>query len=364
MTSLDPDYQFINVEISHNVANGNEPSPAATQVIRNTSILKKMEDFYVSIGRMTFPALSLPLFCAALVPGSNFQDNTMVYSFTMSYNVFVSAKVNVVFVPDDLHATPNTGIVQSALQSTNPYYYIFSFWSVCKMFNTALATAYADIINQAGIPQTTAPYFYYDSLNEQIVFSCDNTFGMGANLINVFFNNETAPLMTGFDYKKVGNNSPTGQDNLLTIENNYQNFANNTYTIRPLYFDPSYYSPVGTLQLNTSILLNQETVQPVNGNFISKGYTFSPGHQLNPTSSILTDFIPDFTLVNSLNSIYIYNKVDEYRYANIISQGALTSFNVSLVWTDKSGREVPLLLYPGTHSTIKIGFFKKTLHLS
>lgn len=365
MTSLDPDYQFINVEISHNSTNGNMPSPAATQVIRNTAILRRMEDFYIAIGRMTFPALSLPLFCAALVPGSNYASNEMVYSFTLSYNNFKSIQVRAIFVPDNLQAQPDVGIVGSSLQSTNPYYYIYSFWSVCKMFNTALATAHADLIAKTGgFPAgSNPPYFYYDNLNEQIVFSCDNTFGVSGNKINVYFNNETLPLMTGFDILRVDSNNPLGQDNVLVIENNYNNFNAGVYTIRPIYFDPSYYSPVGTLQLNTSILINQETVQPVNGSFITRAYNPGNTHQLNPTSAILTDFIPDFTQISSLNSVYIYNKVDDYRYANIISQGALTSFHISLVWTDKAGREVPLLLFPGTTSTIKIGFFHKDLLL-
>lgn len=364
MTSLDPDYQFINVQIHHNTQFGNEPSPASAQVIRNTAILKKMENFYVSIGRMTFPSFSLPLFCAALQPGTDYSLNQMVYTFTLTYNEFTSETTPVPFISDNTIHAPNTGIVESSLQTSNPYYYIYSFWSICNMFNQALETAYNDlIVKTGGIPGSAPAKFYYDFLNEQIVLTCNNTYGIGAGFININYNNILAPLLSGFDSKKIAGNSANGIDNTLIIVDNMNNFANSIYTIRPIYFDASYYSPVGTLQLNTSILINQETVQPAVGSFIVKTIRQNDGHQLNPTSSILTDFIPDFTQISSLNSVYIYNKVDDYRYADIISQGALTSFNISLIWTDKAGREIPLLLYPGTLATIKIGFFKKGLGL-
>ena len=366
------DYEFLNFLITHNSANGDAPSPAVTELNYLQPFIDKIEDYYCCIIRTSIPALSLPLWIPSFVVGSNYSSNTTIYSFTLKYLNFTSGQFFIDFVPTNLNASPFTGTVTTSFLGGNEYYYIYDFWSILKMFNSALNLALGILINDCNaggnhdIDGADAPYFIWDSARNSAAFSCTkvNYDEHAANRIIIYYNNQMLGLLNGFNAQTIANNAPDGAENLLLIENMYNNTdpADNTryltYPVVP--FDPSYYNCVNSIALVSSLSVNGEIISAINQNF--GGTSLDPKQQqTNTTLNILTDFVLDLSSVQNVNSVFIYNKIDNFRFLDIATTGSQRSLTLQLMFQTIDGSYHPLLLYPNTTANVKIGFIKKSI---
>jgi hypothetical protein len=271
----DPDYQFFNCNIVQNSTYGNQASPALLTISRGAPIVNHIENFYVTVGRLSFPSNQLPLLTAPLIVGSNYSTGQTIYSFTLTYKNFSSGKTNIIWQPTNMNFSPGTGTVQVCLQSQNPYYYCYTFWRFCQMMNTALTTAFNALSVASGgtLPVgAAAPYFYWSSESQTtiLVVQIANYDQTVAFPIQIYFNNELQPIMNGFYFDRIAENSPSGQDNRFQILQNYDStnpLDLTHYYIRPSVFDSSYWSSVQTLELLSTIPVNYESVQPINYNY-------------------------------------------------------------------------------------------------
>jgi hypothetical protein len=368
----DSDYQFFNAQMNQSPITGNGKTLASVTINRSTPILNFMENFYVSIGRMTFPALSVPLLVAPLIVGSNYSAGQMVYSFTLTYGAFSSGKINIIWQPTNLASSPGTGTVQVSLQSQNPYYYCYTTYRFIDMMNTALATAFTALSIASGgtLPiGAVAPVFYWNVSLGSLVLYVKNVYDTRNNVnpIYIAFNNQLAPLLNGFEFDNLGDNAPDGRDNQFIIiqsPDNVDPLAATFLDILPFAFDLNYWSVVASFQVTTSMQLNYENIQPINydyGTPSSLPPASTQNSNVNPSACILTDFVADYQNPANANALFIYNKTDSWRFATIAGTGSLNSFTLNLFWTDIAGNQIPLYLNPGTNATIKIGFFKRSL---
>lgn len=369
----DPDYVFYNATIVQNTASGgNEPTPAVLQVNRSAPLINQIEDFYVTIGRLSFPSNQLPLITAALTVGSAYAANQTIYAFTLTYNGFSSGKTYVTWIPTNTTSPRPSGTVQVCLQSKYQYYYCYTFARFCEMLNAALLTAFVNLGTASGgtLPMgATAPYFNWDPTKGSTVLFCQkaNYESTNATPIKIYFNNELSPILNEYYFDRIANNDPNGLDNRMHIvSDNFNTFSgdNTLFAIYPSTFDSSYWPTISALQLVSSIPLNYELVEPINYNYGQQ--TTLPGSMtqttsVNPSNNIITDFIPDFSAIQNFGALFIYNKVDQWRYSAIVGKGPLTTFTLSLQWTDSSGNTIPLYLSPNTTVSVKVGFFKKSL---
>ena len=368
----DADFQFFNCQINQNAGSGNLRTPASITINRSTPILNYMENFYVSVGRMTFPALTVPLMVAPLVVGSNYATGQMIYSFNLIYKTFSSGQVFVTWQPSVLTASPGTGLVQQSLQSLNPYYYVYTVNRFCDMMNAALDTAFTALGVASGgtLPLgAVAPLFYWSVELQSIVLYVKNSYDTvnAAFPIYICFNNQLAPLLNGFEFNHVADNEPNGLDNQFVIIAGKDNIdpADITFLdIKPFAFDLSYWTIVNGFQVTTSMPVNYENIQPINYDYgmpSTLSIAATQNTNPNPASNILTDFVPDWQNPQNFNALFIYNKTDQWRYAVFSSSGPLSTFTLNLFWTDIAGNQIPLYLNPGTTASLKIGFFKKSL---
>ena len=129
----DPDYIFFNVTMSYNISNGNAPVNSQYQTSYAQPLVRHMEQYYLSVARVGIPSFSAPKSTPPLIVGSDYSDNQMIYSFTMSYMGFTTDQTFCVFVPTNPNQTPYTGVVKNCLQSYNPYYYIYTYYDFYKL---------------------------------------------------------------------------------------------------------------------------------------------------------------------------------------------------------------------------------------
>ncbi|MEI6529730.1 MAG: phage minor capsid protein [Candidatus Falkowbacteria bacterium] len=366
--TVDPDYQYITVPINYTnqTAGNNDPQPANAIVNRQSVILNRIQDFYCSVVRMSISGFAIPLQIASLVVGSDYSQNQMIYSFTLTYNGFSSGKTNVTWYPVNLNATASTGTVSSSLQVGNPYYYNYSFSQVASNLNRALAQAFTQLATAAGgLPGIDPPTIYFDFQRQSLFIQAPeaNYNINNLNPITIWFNNEAAPLFTNFDYLKAANNDPNGMDNFFTMIPGYNNIVNDQIQLYPFSFDPAYFTVIDSIQIITNLPINFESILPVNQNYgqvttMNLSKIVSP---LNPSSPILFDIAPDYSSLQSFGSPLFYNKQDTYRFASVFGSGALYTFTLGVQFSLLDGSVAPLMLFPQTNCVIKLGFFKKNL---
>ena len=363
----DPDEVYYNAIISHDPTVGNAVSIAQYTENRGAPLVNNVENFYITCGRLVFPAATIPLFIASLQTGTNYSLGQTIYTFTLKYGSFTSGQTPIIWQAVNLFANPGTGTVMTSLQSSNPYYYIYSFYEWCKMMNAALATAFTALKTAAGVgfpSDAVAPVFYYDANKQTIILQAQEAYYdiAGSTPIKMYFNNYLAAILTGFYFNRLTTGNDTnGLDNQMRIENQIVNVSGSNLLMQPYVFDPSYFSSVNTLQLISTLPANSEYITPVNPDYNQVSLNMPMIQQLNPFQQVIEDFAIDFSTVQNYQSVFIYNKTDTWRMISVNGTGALRAFNLSLYWTTLDGASHPLYILPGTSASLKIALLKKSL---
>jgi hypothetical protein len=383
-----PDYYFANLQGNYDTDYGSMPAPAVLNVLRNQPIVTDMSAYVVSICRMSFPALGLPLWCPPLLVNTDYSENATIFSFTLKWTAtgtgagqYTSQQQYVVFVPQNTWAKPGTGLVYTSLQTSNPYYYIYNYTAIFQMLSNCLKSAFDNLKTAVGAGGATfpagavAPVMYFDRTVGRPVLKCqidyyDPAVAAGGNAIEIYFNNDMAPILNGMYFNRVANNSSDGADNLFVISNEVNNIdpADMTmYLFEPPCWTANYLNPINTLQLTTSIPTVYELVQAPNYSYAASPIIppgGAPTNSVNPSAPILSDLQINLGDIQNTNDIFQYDKQDTWRFSTISATGPLQNFTVKLYWTDFAGNQMSVNLYPGTNFTLKLGFFKRDLFKS
>jgi len=379
-----PDYQYLNFDLVHDPTYGSKESPAVLTVNRSVAMIDKMEQYKCTVQRLVFPSLSIPMFAASLVKGSDYNENKMVNTFGIAVTTngtrVYSNPVNVVWEATVLQPRPE-GIVQKSLQSEYPYYYAYDIQAVLDLFNNAIIAAMADFqANHPGVlpPGQQVPFIYSDIDGPYILFpepSVDsiNYIQQATEYVELFMNNQTATLFNGFPltqrpytepYTDDVTPLPVGFDAAFratdTSTYNYSNNGTDFYRMDPLGYSMSFWSPANKFLITTTIPVEFEVISGYNPQFggITPDTIGNSGNQ-NPSSSILTDFAFENGDFQSYGTQYVYNKTDSSRYTDVTGYGPLSNFTLSLYWVAKDGTQVALKLFPLTIASVKILFVKK-----
>jgi len=370
----DPDQIFLTINTNYSSYDPNDSSPQIAQTIvnRNGPILNHMENFYCTVMRMSYAAYTVPIMIAPLQVNTDYSQNLTIYGITLTYLNFTSGIKYVIWETANEWATQPTGNVNTSLQSSNPYYYAFNYVNVCRMINTTFQTAFTALDNASGntLPAgSVAPKFKWDSARQSPVLQAQEANYDVYNSINpitIWFNNTAANLFCGFDFTIVNNNNLAGLTHYFNITNEFNNLdpVNNTLIdTYPIRFNPAYWSCVDTVQLNTSLPIVYEQITPPSASY-GKFPTVGMGNTtdlVNPQSNIIFDSQPDWSSVESFQTLFIYNKTDSTRYLEMAGTGALTSFSLNYTFTLYDGTVVPLYLINNTNCIVKLAFIKKSL---
>lgn len=388
-----------------------ESSYASFEDTRTIPLLKKADDYMMSVIRFSIDASHIPLFvCQVIQNPLNINDiNFTPYTVTLQYNNIKYTR-NIIYVPDSrfsgpsLPQPPNATIGQD---NTKEYYYVYYYRSFIKMINDAIIGAYNDMstANPGIFTGKPEPYFIYDTKSQQI--------SLVIPIITIGANNNA--YITQYDINGLPIYNPQPVDTVLIYTNSllyrFLDGINAFYINNGVGVYPDFLYLIDDLKNNAyypeiinpaNILLNQNptsntiagltsTVSP-NYLIFSQEYDsisswdslasivfitrsmpiqpeYIPTQQINNGNNstgasaryILTDFVPNTSRIGEQRGRFIYNPTAQYRYTELKSNISMNKIDMQLFWQDKQQNLYPMRISSGEINSIKIMFIRKHL---
>lgn len=350
MRLVSPDNVYVDIQISNYT---NDPQPIQYHTTRNSDIIPKASDYYLTVARFSIPASSIPLF--------RFKENY--------YSVTVVNKDNAPGLTES-----RVYLTYPVLSPGNDSRQIFRVQEFLDSVNTAIRQA---CINVGLVVDDVIPkaFLDLDTQLQKIRFN-DNSKWVGTNPLNANQDYQlwmNWPLFYYFTTMQVfysGNlNPPDGKGYKIIVKNNYNgNYIplpdpNNGYFMSqetPLL--PLYISLQNIIVATTAIPVSAELIAIKQNPLIAASTGTGAGDSSSSaTFNTITDFIPGQLADFSDNfTPYIYTPT-EYRLIDLLSNAPINKLDIQVFYTDVDGNINPLDVLPGTKVNIKLGFLKKAL---
>lgn len=353
--------------------------PISKLLNRNSPIVDRPEDYYISLARFICSTQRIPLWQPQLnTTAPNNDGINTIYSITLSYKTFTSTQVYMqVINEDNTVVAPTTPVLSEPLTTWGN---VYSYFTICDMINTALATAYADLVSQVGSTvnlYVDPPYMTWDpitqlfSLTGYPLSQYDQSTGSSA-IVNIFFNNNFRQFLLGWDIQIQNNstNSPTGQDILLVLRNLQNNIS------------PAPAPPTAIDPTTTTLIMSQHISSPFCFVALSRiqvlaslpiAYPYLTDNPLviaqtglnNNTENILLDFIVNYADGGSSayqQPILYYATSDLFTAPQkLAGTHSINSFFTSVRWVNLQGYSIPLETFGLRNASIKFAFIHKSI---
>lgn len=352
-----------------------------TFVNRSSPILDDPADYYVSVAKLVLStSFSIPLWQPILntTPGLNDGYNT-IYSLSLSYGANSSSQTYLRVRPDD-NTIPTPPLPLTAQPTGLSYGWgnVYSYFTICNILNTAVATAYAELLLLVPTLNALPPYYEWDATTELFSLSCypmtQYDTSITQNVVFLYFNNEFQPFLTGWSFIRETNNVNTanGKDCRLIIRNEGNNWL-------PVASPPTYYPStpttkllrmvqdfsasfsfvaLGSLQVLASLPFQSPelTSLPLALNGIANN---------NLTSLILTDFCVDYSAGGAgafqQPIIYSPSSVINSRPIKLSGHNPISQFAIQINWVNLAGVTAPLQSIGIRNMSIKLAFIKNEI---
>ena len=371
----EPDYVYYDMTYDNYQSTTSEPSQLQFKETRNSPIIKKPEDYNMSIIRFQLDTISLPSYIMPIQPNQN-NNKLSIYSVNIVYVSALGVETSVAptyllwlpFHRDIAEpAAPNT--TSNGFQVDTPYYYGYSFSHFAYIMNTALTTAFNAIKTNigAGFPAgAVAPFIYFNHDNNKFSLVGDRDFyniNNGGVHLRIYFNRPLYGILSSFPSYRYATNA---NNNIFLIQMTGEKGTNlktnalwgaATYIDLPQEFPTlSNFSPVSSIVFTTSQL-------PIVPNALSAPLIFnnnelvSDANQNNLTALIITDMANNDDFSYKANLLYAPSA--EYRRVSLTSNRPILNVDIQVYWKDTKGILRPFLLWSGGKASIKIMFEKK-----
>lgn len=364
----DPLISYLDVQLAASGLADNDIGNAADrEVSRAMPILSRCDDYFVAISRLSVPLNSIPLTIARLDPlGTNGLDCRD--KITLSYNTFTAT------VPVRLQLQPEE--INTQYPQPDGYWFIWDRGTVAAMLTEALARATTALNIAAGsVILATPPYVSFDPTTGLNSITCtpSTLFDLSTtrtNKVMVWTNQAGALWWLGFD--AVGPLAPlpvqaTHMWWYLSIRSNGANSLggrNPTGAIAPatpsgpLVFAQNYCNTcmlcLQTVQIRSNLPVCSELVDKIPG---------SAGSSSSAIVNVLTDIIPSSTAEPATfqtTALYVESGLGQMRWLKLNGDMPLSTFNVSLWWTDRLGVARPVLIQ-NEQCSLKLCFAHKSI---
>jgi len=353
-------------------------SNVSNQVNRAGVILQNPQDYYVSVTRMIICTNRIPLWQPQLNTDSPYNDGyNTIYSVYLTYKNFNSGQVFLRIINDDETVLPPSSPVTS--QPINGWGNVFSYDTIAQMVNTAITTAYNTLsISAGGLLPPNPPYLAWNPTTELFSMNC---FPMsfydqssGNDVVNIYFNNCYRPYLLGWSINILSNSTttPNGQDVLLVIKNN-----GNNYTPQPS--PPEYEAPnpstvmiqmsqditapwcflaLSKIQVVTTLPLAYPTLSDLPLNLVGSAFN-------NQVTPILMDFLVNYSQggASSFQQPISYSATSDL-YSSPIKMGGsspITNFAIGVYWQNLQGQSIPLQTWGLRNCSLKLTFTHKDI---
>lgn len=343
---------------SEKVSGGAKKQYASKIVTRTSPILSKPSDYYGMISKAVIDTYDMPLFVPLIQIGQS-NPNLTPYCFQLGYNGVYSDPQYVEFTSyNSFEPTPSAPITKQDVSST--YYYVFNYSEFLTCFNNAIALALINLNSKTNTGETEPPIFYFDKSSGIVVYFPTNKYDQpvsqipNTNSIQLYFNDEVAPLVNGLGASLV-NNGQICNIMFYAYDELFSSPPITSYRMSMQNISQCcYWNVVKTIYLNTNIPIVPEFSQaPI--------YSNQPQNQTNVS---LFDFSPDSSDITSYSNSLVYNKVDSLRLFEMASDTPMYSLSLTINFTDNYGRQFQTFLSPGIAHHIKLEFVKKDVYAS
>lgn len=347
-----PDNVYVDIQVSNYT---NDPQPIQYHTTRNSDIVPKASDYYLTVARFSIPASSIPLF--------RFKEN--YYSVTVVNKLNAGLKESRVF------------LTYPVVSPGNDSRQIFRVQEFLDSVNNAIIQGCIDVGfgSENDIPRV---FLDLDTQLQKIRFADNNNWvGIDDNQnFQLWMNWQLFYYFTTMQVYYSGKlNPPDGKAYKIIVKNNYNgNYIPNP--IPPEFPDPlkgyfmSQETPLLPLYISLQNIIVATTAIPVSAELIAVKQnpliaavtgTGAGDSSSSATFNTITDFIPGQLADFSDNfTPYIYTPT-EYRLIDLLSNAPINKLDVQVFYTDVDGNINPLDVLPGTKVNIKLAFLKKAL---
>jgi len=360
---------------------GENPIPMEYNVTKTLAVVDKCSDYYCSVVRFAIPMNSVPLFIMPIVPG-NQQSHPVNANLTpmiigILYND-VYYPVNLIYTADNTASYP---LQNQDTQVITPYYYVYTYQTLINMVNVALNIAWTTSPLAALFPTTIQPFFQYNSSTELISLIVPRLFSyvtspatsipflyMNLALLRylesfeIFFNGYNQPNGADFIFRctntiPLNPSDPTPPQVFPTDQNAFAFFGTTPVFPAQYFIFTQQYSMIQYWSSLRKILITSGSIPISYENIPAPDNT-----GINVSLPVLTDFVIPLENAGDSRTIAYYNPTAQYRLVDMISDTPLYRINVKVYWEDVYGNRYPMLIEYNQTSSIKIGFFRKSLY--
>ena len=369
---------YLDVNLSTTTAGLNN---VGTFVNRSSPILDDPAEYYVSVAKLVLStSFSIPLWQPILNTTAGLNDGyNTIYSISLTYGANSSSQTYLRIRQDDL-TIPIPPLPLTAQPTGLSYGWgnVYSYFTIVNILNTAIATAYAELLVLVPSLNALPPYYEWDATTELFSLSCypmtQYDTSITQNVVFLYFNNEFQPFLTGWSFIRETNNVNTanGKDCQLIIRNEGNNWlpiaspptfypATPTTTLLRIVQDfpaPFAFVALSSLQVLASLPFQtpELTSLPLALNGIANN---------NLTSSILTDFSVDYSAGGSGSFqqpiIYTPTSVINSRPIKLTGHNPITQFGIQINWVNLAGVVSPLQSIGVRNMSIKLAFIKNEI---
>lgn len=418
--SNEPYHIYYDLNIINNDTTGQlPPPPLQFTEIRANNYLQNPTDYFASVVRFSLETPTLPVVIPQVIvaptqTGAG-DENKTIYTITLEHPSFVNAPAvdlciqkNVIYVPQSnpsYFAVPAKPVSFQDIESD--YYNVYTYQPFIDMINTALKTAWADVITAtniatlatlAGTPNN-APYLYWDNERNVATFCVPQQLyetpspnnptptylGTLTTPIKVWMNAPLYTLFSSFISYQNGYGQPEN-----SLGRNYQILFPNTtipnpflsrissaptggvslppqlpitYTLPLITTTQEYpttplWNPIQSITFTTSLLPIAPSLTSVPILF-GKGSSLSSRGNNSNISNVLTDLEVSLVKGSEYKPNLLYSPAGEYRLFDLNGNAPLNAIELSVFWKDTFGQLHPFKLGAGCNASLKLMFRRK-----
>jgi len=349
-------------------------------VNRSSPILSNPSEYFVSITRLLVATQRIPLWQPQLNTTSpNNNGLNTIYSVNLVYDGISSGQVYMQVINSDATVSPPPASVTT--QPTNGWGDVFSYTIITQMVNTALATAYTQLKTNLGAGydlDANPPYMTWDDTTALFTMNCyplsQYDQSTGSDVVSIYFNTEYKPFLLGWLLYTETNstNTTTGQDVLLTLRNDGNNY---TPQESPPVFTPpdpttvmlqmvqDISSPWCFVALNKILVTSSLPIAYPTLTDLPLGLANLATN--NQSSPLLIDYLVNYSSggASAFQQPISYSATSDLFSAPIKLGGTqpLSSFNIGVFWQNLQGDVFPLETIGLRNSSLKLTFVHKSI---
>ncbi len=358
----DADNVYLNISINHPGANyspgfnstNEQPVLAVYDVTKDTPILDQPGNYYLSVIKFDIPLTTIPLLICKVIPN---QPNPDLCQMSVGINYLgVNYAVNLIYTAENTLLPP---VQSNVKQVITPYYYVFSYQTILRMFNFAFHDVWVTSGLDVAFPALRSPFVFLNEATGLLDVVVPAPF-VGLNPPKLFMNQSSANYLSAFETKFYGYNQPFGRDYDFVLNGGLPAQPDTFYDIGGVTYY-RYSQDYSTLE-NWAILrklLITSTGLPTNNEYIPSR---SDNDAQNASMPIISDFTPIVNAIGDNSAICYYVPTSQWKLSDMTAGSPIQRVDLQVYWEDANNNIYPLYVPLYQQINIKIAFLNKRLY--